>query len=438
MPRHAAYIEAPDTMLLPVIPTDTSPVASLGSGALHAADRVAYGRRNAEYFEDRDQPELAEAARQEAKRQEEDTHTTLDMVRTRLAEDDKPAYLQSYVYGLAGDMFARDLEDGRTTHADILSWLADKQHGASNAQLFTFLRRQYNTVEKMQHDPELTRIVQETKERHMRRVHNWVAQGRLSRHALQTLGRVQDTEVVIGDVWDTYMLNGRIGYMSPLGNRLVISQHIDTPEYKKDLQQNVRETLPHELFHGQFDHDRLDLLPNHFYEFMAEHLTMASSGGHIDIASPLERTDQGEYESYRLLWSNILKGRAPQPGRGDNSLLRAAILAYSSPLGSEEWTNFHTQLDKEWGPNAFQRIDTVIQDQIRQGRQAGLSSDQASFQAARVMSSAIDKIRANAESAQRHGLHHTEVRPRPGRHARGIGATILGGRKRRATSSRSS
>jgi hypothetical protein len=365
MARHAAPVSpvAQETMLLPVVIPDR-PSQALGSAAIAAGHTADAYWGHAEHLDSLGEDQLAMDARSVAQEHEWRTGEMLDEVRTRLqTERERPDMLADYINYFIGDAFDKDRAAGHTQHSNIIDWLGDGEHGATDGQLFTFLNRHVRHLEEQQTHPEVVEVIERSRAQYVRVIEQGVAAGWLSPEALHSIGKVKDAHVVVGDLWDTFM-QGEKAYFMDGESYVVVGQGARTTWGRDDTLENIRSTLPHEFSHLQFD-DQRDT-PIWFSEAMAEHINRIVQHGDPGVIDPDRRTDQGYYIGYRRFLANILSGRKPG-SRQAQELLVAALHAYTSPADGPEWQEFMRQFDAEWGKGAFKSIADTIQARVERG-----------------------------------------------------------------------
>ncbi|HSX36131.1 MAG TPA: hypothetical protein VLH84_04330 [Patescibacteria group bacterium] len=391
--------------------------AALGSGAVHAASAAARASRDAADFHQAGQFDLAEEAARTAESHRQQMSELMDGVRSRLSQDERPGFLYEYLNGFIGDAFHGAVIGGHTSHRDIVSWLADRTQGATDAQLFTFLERHIQHIEKLQAEPQAREVINKTKQQYMGNVQEMVQAGWLSTDALSTLGSARDVRVVIGDIWDTYLQNTH-GYFVDHGGQVYITIAPGTGNREHDLYETIRRVLPHELGHLQFAEPDM---PDWFHEGMMEHFNRMYATGRPAVMNPdIRRETNSHYVAYRRLMAEMFADPGKTGGEPGGKLLRTAMLAASSRSDAPVWAEFQRLLDAKYGKDAFARFSADISGQAAALMQRGLPEHVAPEQA-------TDNLRHRITS-----LVHGKHRPQPGgrRRAHQVGAAVL--RPRRA------
>jgi hypothetical protein len=411
-------------MMLPIYRPDapaSDPV--LGTAALDRFQMGSLHDRNAEYFAATGDPDLAARAAENAEQYAAETIELLDDVRKRLQTAPKrPELLDAYIDSFIGQEFDDAYNRGDTDYEDIVTWLGAgiEMGGASDVELFTFLSRHVQHIERQRQSPETREVVDKTKQLFAEDIQNAVAAGWLSSHALDKLGKVKDVNIVVGDVWDTFLQNHQ-AYHVDGKSYIVIGQNIGVGATKEDLLENIRRSLPHEFCHLLFDDGRE--LPAWLEEGLAEHINLLLSHGQPGVIDPDQRRDDGAYDGYRRMLAGMLTSTQHRRMFQDkNQLLKAALHAYTSPPASTEWQVFFTLLDEEWGPNSFEMFDYIIEQETKhlQDESAEYKKDavSAAFTAAGHVAVMIPQLRKRAAASRQPGSHSPEHRRPEGRHKR--------------------
>lgn len=251
------------------------------------------------------------------------------------------------------------------TAAPITEWLSAK---ASDEELVRFLRWHVKSLSEQQHDQQFDSQVAEIKGSYASAVRKAIEDGWLPKSAEEGVGAVDSVQVVIGDMFDTYLMRNAVGYHYRGTDYVVVAQGIGPTAEKRlqDLYGKMRDTVPHELNHsllGSLDTTWLN-------EAITEHLAQSFVHGDIETINPRKRSGEAEetgayYMERSLLWNMLTFG--------DNGEIspRLAFQAYASK-GEEKRRAaraFEAALDASWGvENAWfyirARHETIMEELV--------------------------------------------------------------------------
>ncbi len=212
---------------------------------------------------------------------------------------------------------------GRVDTPDRVEWLAH----AGNETLVNFLQWHDQRTMERNRDPQVCERIDAYREEMKARIADDVASGELPSAALDTLARIDNIKVTVGDVFDLLMTNTG-GYHIYDSGRVVVEEDFD------------RELFRHEMYHAVFGKFNIAFMN----EAMTEHLTLAAVNGDYQTVMPSLRGDKGKYVNYRSAMAAVLTS-------GINSdLLQPAIAAFIEGDGDGPTArDFHEILDASYG-----------------------------------------------------------------------------------------
>jgi len=348
MARHAA-IEAPHTALLPVIEPRTQPVVQdLGLSAVHAARHADLLADNAHYFAHTGDPHLAQEIQLQADAEYAAVGTMLEEVRGQIAAAPDSRIAEDYLRPFLGTAFVAAKARG-AQHDTILRWLADREHGASDAQLLNFTADHLDRLLRHRHNSEDMETIRWAKADYVAKVQDNVTQKRYDPQALKTLERVKDAEVVIGDVWDTHII-GRNGYYLWGRNFVVVGQRVYADEAAHD---EMHQTVIHELDHLQFPLKKSGARWR--TEAQAEHNTQSLVHGQWEEFDPDNRQPDSKiyYQERRLMGILLTQGRRVIPAD-------VATRAHTGPQHGRSKAAFNRALEESWTPDTPAWVDARV------------------------------------------------------------------------------
>ena len=287
-----------------------------------------------------------------------------------------------------------------TGHRNLADWFADAEHGASSRAILTFLDEHRQEVALQTQRPEAQVAIASAKESRCRKELEGVRQRWISPRAIKTQAEVGNTEIVVGDIFDTTLAD-RDGYHYMGSNWIVVAQGGRT---LKDRQEFMLHKIDGESFDHEMNHRRFGSklrLARFREEALAEHeaLTFQVEGRGVKIMHPTKREKAGFARGAYLSCRALL---AAENGAGRFPIdTRTAILAHTS--GSEESPEFQHYdylLDQAWGMKGFRKwVDASVsyhQSEIEK-RIQGISHDMAM----KIAASEVEKILVERSYAMR-------------------------------------
>lgn len=368
MARHAT-VEAPQTALLPVVdPHGYNQINDLGRPVVRAVIGADLSRENADYFRNTGASDLADHMDTEADLKYKEVRHMLDATRSQLKHVPDSDVTDKYLPPLLGQEFASAKKQG-ARHATILRWLADESGGATDDQLYDFVYKHIETLEAYRRKPEVIGVIEHAKQDYVSGVEKAVRAGHYDKDALNTLDKIRSARVLVGDVWDTYIM-GRRGYHLLGQDFVVIGQEFDDAASPDAYYQ----TIIHELDHLQFPRIEESTWK---CEARTEHITQCLTHGQWGEYTPGRRTnDSGVYVEERELESALLS-------LGKNVLNPdLAVRAHTSPRGSQARKHYETALDRSWIPGISDWVDARVTMHSRRLMSEGNTYSQAQGTAA--------------------------------------------------------
>ena len=234
--------------------------------------------------------------------------------------------------------------EGRTDEPDMVMWISQ----IPDDQMLNFVQWHNHRTEKMNANPEVQERIDRDRENYKAKIVSAVMAGELPASARNVLLRVDNTRVILGDIFDTTLQN-TLGYHYRHSNTVVVDEGYETP------------TFDHEMHHAT-----LGWLTNEYLnEAMTEHLTLAMEDSDYATIEPKLRTDQGSYENHRRLLATVLTA-------GKNAkLYDQAVAAYieADDTGPEN-VAFQEALNESFGGVD---MNEFIDSQVREGGEAARS-----------------------------------------------------------------
>jgi hypothetical protein len=256
-------------------------------------------------------------------------------------------------------------------------WLADE---ADPSEVYEFMRVHQNKLDIQAQDPRVIEAVAQLKEQYILGVEEMVDRGWYAESALQAIETIEETDIYVGDLWDT-MLQGYQGYHNEgQGNWVVVAQGIGVAgaaDGIEELVARVPETGLHELQHVAFGHN---FKARWLKEAVTEHVTVVTQAGmrEFNLVDPLaRREDTKVYTHERILLHTLLNnGVQAVP-------VWKVTKAYSSnSTESPEMADFIQSVDKAWGRVGMLELVTMYYDD-RADELAAEHPDWQSFQVQR-------------------------------------------------------
>jgi hypothetical protein len=407
MARHAAPNPiAPETALLPVV-TDRRPDSMhvLGGSVVHAANFANQAADNAAYFNATGTYEQALEAQEQAEQAQERTERMLDTVRGRITNAPDDPHTDEYLYRAFGGMFDHARRQG-APHTTVRDWLVDKEHGATNRQLHSFVVTHVEHIARRRESPETLAMVERAKARYIDGVEQAIDMGLYVPEARDSLQRIRNAHVVVGDYWDYGIMRGALAYRTQGTDYVVLGQRLDDRPEGMAL---AEETLVHEYDHLQFSDSMIEQnMPSTFREAMAEHTKESILRGYWHVINPhLRPTAPFTYTDDLVLMDSLLNDGAQ---RVDPIL---AIRAHSAPAGHTAWNEYLRAVHKAWGFDvhnwAQDTIDRyqegLIQDGVHpiEARQAAFNHVRSEMYHSDHGKKIAHALGANAIKNRRHG-----------------------------------
>jgi hypothetical protein len=359
MPRHLLHMEPTETALLPAVAIDQQAVQrwTVGSAALAHGQYAAAAAENADYFSRVGTPQEAAAASEQAESAAERTRELVAGVRNRIADAPNDYRIDEYLQGTFGGQFTTAQIRG-ARHRNIREWLADGEQGASHDQIYGFVEKHVELIASRQQSPEVSFAVERAKKSYIQGVEHAIDMGVYVPEAREGLQRVAKAKVVIGDLWDSAIMQGALAYRMTGEDYIVLAQDFDPVEGKPGIttHHKMDETLIHEFDHLQFSDSMVEMgMPSSFREAHAEHAKLSIIGGYWHQVNPFMRSgDRGNYVAERLLQDTINNdGKRPI----DPML---AIRAHSAPAGHKAWYVYLAALERSSVANVHQHIEDNI------------------------------------------------------------------------------
>lgn len=193
-------------------------------------------------------------------------------------------------------------EEKITSEYDYANWLAQEPDLSMNAEgefpsdpLINVLQWHNNRTEQLNRDPAVQERIAEQKQLLKDSILADIASGELIEDAAIATTRIDETRVIIGDIFDT-VLKDRLGYHFYGSKTVVVEEGYND------------ETFRHEMYHATLGMFK-DQIMN---EAMTEHLTLAGESGDYATINPDRREDVGTYiEFRRVLSGRMTAGKNP-------------------------------------------------------------------------------------------------------------------------------
>ncbi len=296
-----------------------------------------------------------------------------------LADEDKH-WIEPYLDGCArrayqGKHALRPVGRGDTPWSEWLPSAADEQ-------LVDFMSVHLDILKEQSQSPELLEAVANGKNAFVGGVRSLIIEDKLHPEASVSIDAIKQTDVYVGDYWDTRLL-GIAGYHYEGGdNYIVLGQGVGETEKEADRQlvASAQLLILHEGGHIKF--------ANHFprwrKEAVVHHIAVAIDNGEFDVIDPMRRAVRdGYYEEERTLLHVVhTKGKRPVP-------IEAATRAASAQASYEqEDQRMKRQLDDAWEwPDMLESIDAhvlILETWLRE-HQPNLPAADISFNAVTMM-----------------------------------------------------
>lgn len=227
---------------------------------------------------------------------------------------------------------------------DPAQWLASRK-GASDHQVVNFTEKHVSEIRHQNENPYFKAAVETTKHSYISSILKAQQEGWVSMNVLNTLSRVENAGVYVGDVWDGSM-DITNGYYRSKTDYIVVRQSLaaDIRSQNEQLSARVRHTAPHEFGHLQGFGEGLE---EWLDEALAEHLASALTSGKHEMVDPAMRGtdyDRGIYTANRMVLGVILSEGSEAIGAD------YALRAYTSVnTKSHEWSELNQLLQQSWG-----------------------------------------------------------------------------------------
>lgn len=310
-------------------------------------------------------PDMIKKALQDRTLDFDATHVTkldeLDKIRSHisdLTESEREA-LDAYMTSSASE-FLMSAKDKRTGNEETqwAEWLA---HRAGNEELTNVLQWHAFRVGEQVVDYEVTQRIIDKKMQFKDNVSEFVELKLLTPDVLEKLHKVDETEVFIGDAFDT-VIKGRSGYHRQGTKSVVIAQGMGkTPQQQQaSLLQNIDETMDHELIHAvvagenTLGDDRMGA--RWLNEAMTQRLDVYMKLNSKDVV----HNGTTPYLAENTLFETVLAGREA----GAQVDTKLATRAYSG--GGREYQEFATAVDQLWQEdNVIEKVSEAVLDYER-------------------------------------------------------------------------
>ena len=270
----------------------------------------------------------------------EDRDRGLKSVRKRLHGLDaaQKTTLNGYLAHEAPEFFEdiyNEWQPGDEKGRDEASWLAH----APRRQLLNFLQWHNDRIERINKNPDTQERLAAERRQYVGLVQAAVREGDLPPNALDRLAAVDTVPTYIGDVFDTVM-EERAGYHKTLTGEVVLQEGYEPGTHFHELNHAVLGKMSHQIF----------------TEAMTEHVSLSLMYGNFHIMDPVARDEEGYYENYRRLMSNMMRSGL----NGD--LMPAALRAYcANDTQSKEYQAYEEKLmDSYGGIDVNEFIDTQM------------------------------------------------------------------------------
>lgn len=216
------------------------------------------------------------------------------------------------------------------------NWLGKQ---ATGNQLISFAHMNVGNIVRLQDDPEVVDGVENQKREYKEKVNAAVVSGWLHPDAAQSIQRIDDIKVYIGDIFDTYCAD-RGGYYTRGSSYVVIAGEQSNASHTQGTLRNIRRAAKHEFNHavlGRFEEDRW------LNEAVTEHIAQSLKHGQEKQLDPFARkSDDRIYQHERVLLRDLLKnGHTPIP-------VGMATRAYSGKQSSNEKEAFFDAIEESW------------------------------------------------------------------------------------------
>ena len=308
----------------------------------------------------------------------------LDSIRSAFSKfsDSKRRALDSYLDKSAPsfliELFKETARDEEDKYLSWSTWFADV---ATDGQIVEFFQWHVDVLSEQAKSKNLEAAITHEKDEYKEVVRKGAKEGWLHESAAQTVTKIDDTNVLVGDIFDT-LLEAVGGYSAADFKTVVIAPGVGSnpAQREKFLLSNVERYVRHE-----FNHAVLGSMPYRWLrEALTEHIALATKYGRPDVVYPLSRPeDTYRYKSERSLLYVLLE-------RGSKQIPASlATRAYSDPDGIEgdAYKEFVRQIDESWGaPNTLGRIQHRLQEY-----EALISEDQT-LSRATVEARAVQKV----------------------------------------------
>lgn len=222
-----------------------------------------------------------------------------------------------------------------------LSWRNWLGQHATSTQLLSFAYMNVGNTARLQTDPEVTHEVEVQGRLYREGVGRGLKEGWLHPDAARVVRGESEIKTYIGDIFDTYCKNDRLGYYLYGGSSIVIAGERANGNNNQTTLRNIRQYSFHERNHAELG----DFRQRWIKEAFTEHISEVIKHGKPEILLPKARRPLGRtYENERELGHYVLQN-------GNLKIPTIQAMQAYSEQSSEGASQLLDDIDLSWGVN---------------------------------------------------------------------------------------